>query len=355
MNKKYFSLLCVLLVVILVAGCTAPAPATPEQSGNEPEAEEAPAPAVSFAGAPIFIGQDELWGIWYPNGENVVTIGVINPTAALVPSSNASNPIQGSYLVWTPDLTRADAEEAISHNITLFRRPLAEIEELLSGAEIDANSNIVVYASDAPTWGARVVWHLRALGLNARYLDGGNGPWHDANRPTGSSARLSDQAPQHEFHAPNYNMSAFVADLPDVLESVQNPDQYVILDARSNSEFAGRRVGASSGAFGTGRIAGAVNVEWNRTLDADGMLLPEAKLKELFAEVLDGRTIITYCQGGIRASFAWMVLTYLGADVRVFDGSWIEWSYAASTAGSFAQQALALEFTEEWTDNNGPI
>ncbi|MCL2852712.1 MAG: hypothetical protein FWE20_06740 [Defluviitaleaceae bacterium] len=44
----------------------------------------------------------------------------------------------------------------------------------------------------------------------------------------------------------------------------------------------------------------------------------------------------------------------LGFDVLNYDGSWIEWSYAASEFSDFPSEVV-LEFTEEWTDNNGPI
>ena len=77
--------------------------------------------------------------------------------------------------------------------------------------------------------------------------------------------------------------------------------------------------------LGTGRIAGAVHIEWNRVFGENETLLPEADLRELFADVLN------------------------------YDGSLIERSYAANSAGSFESRGLVRQFTEEWTDNNGPI
>jgi len=42
--------------------------------------------------------------------------------------------------------------------------------------------------------------------------------------------------------------------------------------------------------------------------------------------IAPGTPVITYCQGGVRASHTAWVLSLLGHDgVRVYDGSWEEW------------------------------
>ena len=360
MKKKLIILSLILVFALAFTACTPDTPPVgpaPVEDENGDEAQDTRT-AADFVSDNTFISVDEVWEMWNVLGEEkVVTIGVVDPTLGLVPFTNASNPIRGSYLVWSPDYLRANTEEALSPAVAIYRIPLDEMEALLSGVEttLTAETPIVVFASDAQAQGARVLWHLRALGLNARLLDGGNATWRDEGHPTGRSARLNDQAPEQDFRAPNYDMGNFSASFHDVLHAVQNPDEWIIVDVRNDAEFAGERVGASANAYGTGRIAGAVHIEWNRVFGANDMLLPEAELRALFAEVLDGRRIIVYCQGGVRAAHAWAVLTMLGADVLNHDGSWIEWSYAASSAGSFEDRELVRSFTEEWTDNNGPI
>ncbi|MCL2386744.1 MAG: rhodanese-like domain-containing protein [Defluviitaleaceae bacterium] len=316
----------------------------PPVTGETPE-QVAPVTASSD----IFITVDELRNVI----NDVVLVGVIDPTMGLVPFTNASNPIHGSYLVWTPDYMRGGTDEAISPEVAIFRRPADEMEELLSRAGITPDSKIVVYHSDSGAQSARVYWHLYALGFNVRFLDGGNAAWRAANGRTGGSSRMN-RGDAGNLTVPNRDFSNHDAGIEGVLHALQNPDEWVVIDVRNDAERAGERVGASSNAFGTGRIAGTYHIEWTNTVDSDGFIRPEAELRELFAFIGD-RSVITYCQGGVRSAHLWMVLKSLGFNVYNYDGSWIEWSYAASSAGSFHDRDLVLSFTEEWTDNNGRI
>jgi len=287
------------------------------------------------------------------NDDNVILIGAINPTAALVPFSNASNPVRGSFLVWNDDFY-GSCPEALSPNLANSRIPLHDMETLLSKSGATADSIFVVYASDAQAVGARVAWHLSLLGLNVRFLDGGVAAWRANNGRTGSSRRLNDQSVKNDFKAPNYDPSINNASIDVVIEALQNPSEWVVIDTRSPEEYNGDRVSQSSNAYGTGRMKGAVNINWVRNYNSDELLLPEAELRELYNFIGD-RKVITYCQGGVRSSYAWIVLKDLGFDVRNYDGSWIEWSYAASSFSDYQNKDVVLSLTESWSDNNGKI
>ena len=55
----------------------------------------------------------------------------------------------------------------------------------------------------------------------------------------------------------------------------------------------------------------------------------QAKIIELAAEqagVKPGAQIVTYCRTGGQASFLYTVARHLGYDVRLYDGSFIDWS-----------------------------
>ncbi|MCL2201160.1 MAG: rhodanese-like domain-containing protein, partial [Oscillospiraceae bacterium] len=69
-----------------------------------------------------------------------------------------------------------------------------------------------------------------------------------------------------------------------------------------------------------------------------------------------GRNVITYCQSGVRSAHTWLVLReVLGIEnVWNYEGSWIEWSYAASEYSDYPSQRI-LELTELWNDNRGAI
>lgn len=367
--KRILSLFTVLIMVAaLVAGCANDTQPTPSPSPS-PEATETPASPPPATGetpdsgegrpeserrtGPIMISAEELQDMMDDENNDIILIGAINPTAALVPFSNAANPIRGSFLVWQDDIYGPDPS-ALSPDLQFGRMPLANMENLLSRAGITEDSIIVAYHSDAAAVGARVAWHLSMLGLDVRFLDGGVAAWRAANGRTGSSNRLSGQPVVNDFRAPDYDPSFNNVTIYEVIHALQNPDEWVVIDTRTDAEYNGERVGPSSGGFGTGRMSGSVHVEWTRAHDGDGLRLPEAELRALYGFIGD-RNVIVFCQGGIRSSYSWVILNDLGFDVWNYDGSWIEWSYAASTAGNFPQRDVVLELTELWADNGGII
>jgi thiosulfate/3-mercaptopyruvate sulfurtransferase len=99
-----------------------------------------------------------------------------------------------------------------------------------------------------------------------------------------------------------------------------------LINALSADEHAGR----VSRTARPGRIPGSGNVPAASLLDpATGAYLPLPQLREKFEAqgALDGRSVITYCGGGIAATSAAFTLVRLGVpDVAVYDGSLTEWS-----------------------------
>jgi len=148
--------------------------------------------------------------------------------------------------------------------------------------------------------------------------------------------------------APDDNMDTSnipTVGVPEVLFALQDPDNWVIVDVRTQSEFEGNSYSNYSGLL-LGRIAGAMHIEWSDALDETGQLLPEAQLREVYGEILDGRHIIVYCRSGVRSLHTWQVLHDLGASVFNFEGAWIEWSYAFREDSSFPYSDLVQSFTE---------
>jgi thiosulfate/3-mercaptopyruvate sulfurtransferase len=291
--------------------------------------------------------------------DNLIIIGVINPRNALIPFSASARPIEGSYLVWRDDYSGGGTAEAISPEVTGFRKSQKEMEELLSKAGVTVNSNIVVYAADSMHDSARFVWQLKLLGLtNVKYLDGGINAWIDAGLPTGKGKRLSAESPKSEFKAPSYDPKKYDAPMQLVAEALQKPDEWVVIDARSKDEYDGKKTSSSSGAYGTGRMKGAVHINWTSTVDSKTQLLKSREeLEAIYGDVIKGKKVIAFCQSGVRSAHTHMVLTeVLGAkDVYNYNGSWIEWSYAASQASGAATHRNILELTEEWSDNKKPL
>jgi len=271
-----------------------------------------------------------------------------------IPFTVAASPILYSYLVWQSDYTMTGGPNALHPDLQWSRPPLHEMEELLSRGTITADSFIVVFASNDQPQGAFVAWMLHMMGFEVRYLDGGGRAWNDAGHPTGGSGSLNaagDADPS--FRVPNYDTTSALADLDMVIHAAQNPEQWAIVDTRTYAELAGDTT--FGGAFGYGSIAGAYYINWIYAFhdqNEDNTMLPQAQLREVFADVLDGRSVIVYCHGGLRSAHTWHVLRSLGVDVYNYDGSWIEWSYVASNFSSHPQSTLVQSLTENWYDRH---
>ncbi len=185
----------------------------------------------------------------------------------------------------------------------------APVAAALSEAGVDADALIVVVGDDTGTAAARVVWVLAYYGAQARLLDGGFPAWQRGGHPL-------------ETTAPTAGASDYPLPLPDpayrvdgawVLAHLDDPAVHLV-DARTSGEYA------------AGHIPGALSVDWTRNVTG-GALRPEAEVRALYAELPPEETIIVYCATGTRASVGWLALRWLGfADVRLYDGSWTEWS-----------------------------
>ena len=142
-----------------------------------------------------------------------------------------------------------------------------------------------------------------------------------------------------------------IADIYAVIVALQNPEEWVVIDVRTAEEFAGETRLPNS--FGSGRIKGAIKVDrWAITCDDDN-LLPQEEILEIF-DFIGGRKVIVYCHAGLRSGFVQNVLTDLGFHVYNYEGSWVDWSRAASVAEGGPNEVV-LSYTEAWTDNEGEI
>ena len=85
-----------------------------------------------------------------------------------------------------------------------------------------------------------------------------------------------------------------------------------------------------------GHIPGAVNVFWmdGQAAKETPALKSEPELRKLYESlgVTPDRPAVTYCNTGMQASQSYFTLKYLGYDVRMYDGSFSEWSSVKGTA-----------------------
>jgi thiosulfate/3-mercaptopyruvate sulfurtransferase len=206
-----------------------------------------------------------------------------------------------------------------------FPIPPEWAERLFRGAGISSKSQVVIYDDQGNRFATRVFYVLEFFGhSHVQVLNGGFKKWQSEGLPlTADSPGIApgDFKPQAN--------SALIATSEWVNAHLKDP-QVKLLDARSGAEFKGERIEGPRG----GHIPGAINLEWTRVLDSGEIktFLDAPSLEKLFsdAQVLPRHEVVTYCQIGMRAADLYFALRLLGYErVRIYDGSWQEWSVLA--------------------------
>lgn len=193
------------------------------------------------------------------------------------------------------------------------------IEHVLAVHGVAADTPIVVYDEQSGVRAARAFWFLEYFGHPAvRMLDGGFNAWIGEGLPV-----TRDAAPPPKSEWTGGREEPVIATHTEVSAAIGRPG-VVILDTRSDGEYAGTTVRARRG----GAVPGAVHIEWTRNLTPAGEFKPAAELQQMYSDagVTPECEVITYCQGGYRAAHSYVALRLLGYPrVRVYVGSWKEW------------------------------
>lgn len=174
---------------------------------------------------------------------------------------------------------------------------------------------VLLYDARSSRDAGRLAWSLEISGHSGlvQILDGGWQQWTEQDLE--SSTQLPETA-MSDWQATAPNPTPVDADW--IYARLDSSEMWV-LDVRTPEEFA------------AGHIPGALNVEWSTSTHTQsselGLLLPEAELQDLYAALPKDATVVVSCQSGARAGHSWAVLPTLGfEDVRLYDGSWNEWS-----------------------------
>lgn len=192
-----------------------------------------------------------------------------------------------------------------------------------------------------PLGSARLWWALNYYGHhNVRVLDGGLRQWVSEGRVL--TTELPDTQATTFEASPN---SSWLATKQDVRDALEQPGT-VIVDCLTPELYQGRGDRHLWGQR-SGHIPGAVNVPYLANVDPE---LAEATASEragivagrrdfkfaspedlaaLYADagISSDKRVITYCGRGYAAACGALALKVLGhGDVRLYDGSWTEWS-----------------------------
>jgi thiosulfate/3-mercaptopyruvate sulfurtransferase len=209
------------------------------------------------------------------------------------------------------------ATEDLSANRRGFPIEPQRAEQIFRAAGINRASRVVVYDNQGHRFAARVFYVLEFFGhSHVQVLNGGIAKWAGEGRAlTLNAPSVAPGDFQPQAHA------SVIATADWVKEHLGDPNVQLV-DARPAQEFGGP--------YG-GHIPGAINIEWTRVLapGARPTLLDRAALEKLFsqAQVSRSKEVVCYCQMGLRAAEIYFSLRLLGYPrVRLYDGSWEEWS-----------------------------
>ena len=196
--------------------------------------------------------------------------------------------------------------------------PVAQLVTGFEALGVSNSSRIVLYGDYMATSVLWVVLEYLGMGDQTLVLDGGKAAWTAAGKP------LSTEAPTYLAGklVPSRRDEIFTSGALVTLQL--NDPRLALIDARSAEEFAG---GAGNETGSPGHIPGAVNLDWNTTVDSSGKLLPDERLRDLFtsAGYATGDQLVLYCTVGMRASHLYFVARHLGLRPQLYLGSMNDW------------------------------
>lgn len=201
--------------------------------------------------------------------------------------------------------------------------PMDSLRAVLEATGISNTSRVVVYSHD-PIMAARAFMTLEVAGLDrVHLLDGGTGAW----KAQGGTVTLTAATPARVRFTPKPRDNV-VVDADWVRARLDDP-AFALIDTRTTGEYTG--TGERHGIPSEGHLAGARHLLWEEMFVGEGpnqRFKPRAELLKMYRDrgAGDGKTVVTYCYLGYRASLSYFVARYLGYDARFYDGSYNDWS-----------------------------
>lgn len=241
--------------------------------------------------------------------------------------------LPNAYSLWRPDY---DNQWEYAYKGMMASQE--KMEELLSKYGIAPSTQIIIYDTKGSADAARFWWILKEYGHErVVIMDGGKTAWQQANFTLDSTTSILPEASDYRFAKP---LSKTRLASIEMVKNALSDENVILLDTREPEEYAGQPYIHKSkiyafkkGAFTNGCIPDALHLNWSDAvdLDDDHCLKSLKDLKYNFEQVgiTPDKTIISYCQSGVRSAHTTFVLSeILGyPNVYNYDGSWIEWSY----------------------------
>lgn len=206
--------------------------------------------------------------------------------------------------------------------------PATVFADKVGALGVSETDTIVVYDGPGFFSAPRVWWMFRHFGAEKVYLlDGGFDAWKAGDLPVETGEPT--EKPARSFSATEN--PGGVASLEEMRRIVESGARQ-IADARPAGRFTGEVPEPREG-MRSGHMPGARNVPVTSLAEGGKMKSPKALRQVLESSGLDiSKPVVTTCGSGVTAAAIAFALTSLGhEDVKLYDGSWAEWSTRSDT------------------------
>jgi thiosulfate/3-mercaptopyruvate sulfurtransferase len=206
---------------------------------------------------------------------------------------------------------------------------VARLDSALASYGVTRDSRIILYfGSDwvSPTTRAWFTFDYLGLGERTSILDGGLPAWRAAGLP------VTTEVPSAVTPVPlALTPRAEAVATAEWIQGQLGKPRFRIVDARTWEFYRGLDAGSGSR---PGHLPGARSLPFNTLFDDANRFLPDSALRRLFqaAGVSKGDQIVAYCHIGQQATAVVFAARMLGYDVRLYDGSFEEWSRGENLA-----------------------
>lgn len=238
------------------------------------------------------------------------------------PEEYAARHIPGAERLDFHDLSTPHDMNAKPMPLMLELPSAAKLDSVFSAKGVSNDSRVIVYfASDWVSPATRAVLTFEAAGMRGRVslLDGGLPAWVADGHPV--TTEVPAVTPGHFRTA----LRSDVIVTADWLRARLNSPQIALIDARDPGFYLDTLDNQMPRG---GHIPGAKNLPYDSLVDDQNHLLDRATLEARFAGAgaSKAKTVVGYCHIGQQATLVWFAARSLGYDVRLYDGSFQEWS-----------------------------
>lgn len=199
-----------------------------------------------------------------------------------------------------------------------------QIESVMGGAGISATDTLVLYDRTSNMHASRVLWTLNMYGnFNVKVISGG----FEILKSEGGLESTSATVLAATSYVAGEKEKKLIVSL-DYLKISVEEENTVLIDARASSEVA------------AGKIPGSINIFFttNNFPNGEFQTIRNIQLLYLAKGISPDTKIIIYCHSAMRSANTYVALKNAGfEDVRIYDGSWLEYydleAPAAPTGG----------------------